>query len=170
MSVSGAPARLRVARVVRPHGVRGEVRVEPLGGGADRFARGLQLAAEDGRQLVVRSARALGHGQVLLGFEGVDDPDDAGSLRGAYLSVDAAQARPLGEGEWFVWQLVGLEVLDTSGRRLGTVDDVEEGVASDLLVVRDGESERRFPMVGAFVRDVDVNNARVIVEPWEEDE
>jgi len=165
----GAPARLRVARVVRPHGVRGDVRVEPLGGGPERFAPGLRFGVEGGPELVVTRARALANGQVLLSFEGVDTPESAARLRDAYLSVDAADARPLAEREWFVWQLVGAEVRDPDGAPLGTVEDVEDGVANDVLVVRDGSRMRRFPMVDAFVRDIDVINGVMTVEPWEEE-
>jgi 16S rRNA processing protein RimM len=159
-----------VAQVLRPHGVRGDVRAEPLGGGPERFAPGMRVAVDDGRELTVRRARALAGGQVLLGFEGIDDPEHAAGLRHAYLSVDASQARPLADGEWFVWQLLGLSVRDPEGRELGTVADVEEGVASDLLVVSDRGSLRRFPMVAAFVQDVDVENGVVVLQPWDEEE
>jgi len=175
MNARSAPARLRVARVVRAHGVRGEVRVEPLGGDASRFHPGLRLhvdhlGGESGRvpPTVVRSARPLGD-HVLLAFEGIEDPERAAALKDAYLSVDAEHARSLSEGEWFVWQLVGMEVCDTRGTPLGTVDDVEPGVASDILVVRRGEHVRRFPMVGAFVTDVDMDSGRVTLEPWDEE-
>ena len=170
MSRAAAPARLRVARVLRPHGVRGDVRAEPLGGGAERFRPGLRVSVEGGDELRVTRSRPAPGGHVLLGFEGVDNPEQAGKLRDAYLSVDTTEARPLGEREWFVWQLMGLTVRDPQGATLGVVDDIEEGVAHDVLVVREGAALRRYPMVEAFVRDIDVNNGVIVLQPWEEDE
>jgi 16S rRNA processing protein RimM len=169
--VAAAPDLLRAARVRRPHGVLGEVRAESLGGDARRFQRGVRVVVESsGQNLTVRSARGLADGDLLLRFGGVDTPEAAALLRGAYLCVEAAQARQLPPGEWFVWQLVGLTAVDAEGNALGVVDDVEEGSAHDVLVVATGHGERRFPMVAAFVREVDVAGGRMVLTPWDEEE
>ena len=120
------PARLRAAQVLRVHGVRGEVRAEPLGGNALRFTPGLRLHLEhDGGELTVSRARAIEDGLLLLGFEEVGDSQAARELQGQYLCVDAGAARPLGDDEWFVWQLVGLRAATVDGQELGVVTDVE---------------------------------------------
>jgi 16S rRNA processing protein RimM len=151
--------------------VAGEVRAESLGGDAGRFRPGMRVTVEGtGRSLTVRSARGLGGGDVLLGFTGIDTPEAAATLRGAYLGVEPSQARHLPAGEWFVWQVVGLAAVDTEGRSLGLVADVEAGAAHDILVVDGPEGERRFPMVSAFVREVDIRAGRVVLTPWDEEE
>jgi 16S rRNA processing protein RimM len=164
---------IRVARVRRPHGVRGALRVESLGGDAARFRRGLRLVVEatgpPARELTVRSARDLGDGDLLLGFAEIDTPEAAGTLRGAYLSVPPGRARRLPEGEWFVWQLVGLAAVDAEGRPLGTVSDVESGAAHDVLVLDTPEGPRRYPMVSAFVAGVEPAAGRIVLTPWEEE-
>lgn len=168
---SGRPTLLRAARVRRAHGVLGEVRAESLGGDARRFHRGVRVIVEDtGRELTVRAARGLGDGDLLLAFDGVDTPEAAGLLRGAYLCVAPARARHLPPGEWFVWQLVGLPAVDPEGQAVGVVSDVEAGPAHDVLVVESETGERRFPMVSAFVREVDVAGGRIVLTPWEEEE
>ncbi len=169
MTAQGAPSRLRVARVTRAHGVRGEVRVQPLGGGTERFKRGLRLTVEgDGRQVEVRSARSQGD-SVLLLLAGIEDPEAAAALRDAYLTVDVEHARRLGPDEWFVWQLVGMHVRTPDGTPLGAVEDVEAGVASDVLVVRREGAVSRYPMVSAFVTAVDLEQRCITVQPWDED-
>lgn len=156
--------------VRRPHGVRGEVRAEALGGDARRFRRGLRLTTEDGaRTLTVRSSRQLGDRDVLLGFAGIDTPEAAAPLRGAYLCVPEEEARHLAPGEWFVWQLVGLRAVDTRGVEVGTVRDVEGGAAHDVLVVDTPEGERRYPMVSAFVAAVEIQSHRIVLTPWPEE-
>jgi 16S rRNA processing protein RimM len=167
----GQPTLLRAARVRRPHGVLGEVRAESLGGDARRFRRGIKVVVESsGEMLSMRSARDLGDGDLLLGFTGVDTPEAAALLRGAYLCVEPERARELPPGEWFVWQVVGLAAVDPEGRALGVVADVEAGPAHDVLVVGTDTGERRFPMVAAFVREVDVAGGRVVLTPWDEEE
>lgn len=164
-----SPERLRAAFVRRPHGVRGELRVEPLGGEAARFTAGLRLHVEGGgASYPVVGARAASEGDVLLRLAGVDDRSGAQSLHGRYLCVDAVDARRLGEQEWFVDQLVGLAAVTPEGEALGTVHEIEH-YAQDVLVVTGRNGERRFPFVSAFVSSVDVAHGVVTVTPWEED-
>jgi len=165
-----APAKLRAAQVLRAHGVRGEVRAEPIGGDPSRFTRGTRLETEDGsRTLTVSTSRPGPGNVVLLGFDEVTSPTDAALLRGVYLCVDVDAARPLPEDEWFVWQLVGLRVRDTAGADVGVVDDVEAGVGNDVLVIRNGDTVHRLPMARDYVTTVDVAAGTVTVTPWTEE-
>ena len=168
---SPSPQRLRAAHVLRPHGVLGTLRAEPLGGDAARFHPGLRLIREDdGRVYVVRSARGLAGGDMLLDLEDVSTRDQAEALRGAYLCVDAADVRTLGADEWFVAELVGMRAVGDHGEQLGVVVDVEPYPKHDVLVVCQGERVRRYPMVRAHVRSVD-SEARVIeLTLWEEED
>ena len=164
------PQSLRVAIVRRVHGVRGEVRAEPLGGDRARFKRGTRFYVEATRRpLVVRSSRAGPEGSLLLGFQGVDTPEAAAELRGAYLCVDVDAARRLGPDEWFVWQLVGMRCVTEDGAPLGTIADVEPAPAADVLVVTENGRVRRYPMVREFVRGVDVDAGVITLAPQPED-
>jgi 16S rRNA processing protein RimM len=167
------PQRLRALHVRRPHGVRGELRVEPLGGDATRFAPGLRLWSEGdaAAEYTVASARPTPEGDVLLALREVASRNQAELLRGAYLCVEAGEWRRLGTDEWFVWELVGLRVVTPEGAALGVVEDVEEYPEQEVLVVRrpDG-GDARIPMVRAHVASVDVENGQITVLPWAEEE
>jgi 16S rRNA processing protein RimM len=170
-STPAAPALLRVAHVRRVHGVRGEVRVQALGGDLTRFAPGTALVGERaGRALTVASARALGGDDILLAFEELPSREEAATLSGDYLCVAPSEARQLGQEEWFVWQLVGLSATTEDGVELGVVRDVEQQPSSDVLVVARGAAERRFPLVREWIRSVDVAAGVVVVTPWPEDQ
>jgi len=163
------PPLIRAAHVRRPHGVRGELRVGPLGGDAARFGSGLRLRVENGgHALVVTAARSTGDGDLLLTLEGVTSREAADALRDAYLCVEAGDARPLGDDEWFVHQLVGLRAVTPAGAPVGVVEDVEGYAAHEVLVIRDGAERLRLPMVRAFVERVDLAGGVVVVRPWEE--
>jgi 16S rRNA processing protein RimM len=165
-----APAKLRAAQVLRAHGVRGEVRAEPIGGDPTRFIPGTKLETEDGaRSLTVRTVRPGPGNAVLLGFDEVTSATDAALLRGVYLCVDVDAARPLPDGEWFVWQLVGLRVVDATGADVGVVEDVEAGVGNDVLVIRDDTAVHRLPMARDYVTSVDLAAGTITVTPWTEE-
>jgi 16S rRNA processing protein RimM len=125
-------ARLDVGRVVKPHGLGGEVVVELWTNRPERLERGSELETERGT-LSVRQVRPLQR-RYLVRFWGVDDLAAAEALRGAVLRA-AALDEP---GVLWVHELVGAEVVTTAGRPLGAVRDVEANPASDLLVLEGG--------------------------------
>lgn len=170
--MTAAPERLRALHVRRPHGVRGELRCESLGGDASRFTPGMALHGEDGAAYTVVAARPAGDGDVLLSLREVSTRNAAEALRSVYLCVDREAARQLGEDEWFDWQLVGLRVESSADAAvLGTVTEVEEYPEQSVLVVRGSAGrERRIPLVRAHVEQVDVTGGRIVVTPWGEDE
>jgi 16S rRNA processing protein RimM len=169
MPEPGPPDRLVVGRVVRPHGVRGELSVEVLSDAPERFAPGAELGVGDPdgpeplKPAVIRAAR-LHLGRMLLSLEGVEDRDAADRFRGAWLSIPAASARPLDPGEFWPHQLVGLTVVDHQGRERGRVADVVPGAAHDLLAVElPSGTSALVPAVAALVT-VELEAGRVLVD------
>jgi 16S rRNA processing protein RimM len=164
-----APDRLVVGRVLRPHGVRGELSVEVLSDAPERFAPAAELGVGDPdgakplRTAVVAASRRH-QGRLLLSLEGVEDRDAADRLRGAWLSIPAASARPLDPDEFWPHQLVGLAVVDRQGRERGRVADVVPGAAHDLLSVElPGGASALVPVVAALVT-VELDAGRVLVD------
>jgi 16S rRNA processing protein RimM len=158
--------RLEVGRIVKAHGIRGEVVVEAVSNRPERFAPGAVLHAGEARAFTVRRATPQGGpdpvGRVsrarwIVSFEGVDERNQAERLRGTVLSGDPL-ANDTGGDELWVHELVGSELVDPAGRVLGRVAAVEANPASDLLVL---ESGHLVPMV--FV--VEAGAGRVVVDP-----
>jgi 16S rRNA processing protein RimM len=164
-------ALVRVARVRREFGVRGEIAVSPLGGDVTRFTPGLFLSfeEEDGG-LKVRNARPGPREDVILSVEGFSNPEDAATLRGKYLCVSQSDRRQLDGDEWFVDDLVGLRAVDRDGAEVGTVLSVDESPAHPLLVVETNGGEQLIPLVPAFVEQVDVPGGVIHITPWKWDD
>lgn len=162
-----------VARIGKPHGLRGEVTVrlhtdEP----ERRLAVGAALAteAETGsgvpRELTVRSTR-VHRGIWLVAFEEVPDRTGAEGLRGTRLVIDAEEAAPPEDDEdvYTEDELVGLPVHDPGGEVIGEVVGLDVGAAQDRVVVRLTDGRRgRVPFVAALVPEVDVRGRRVVVD------
>ncbi|MGA8112487.1 MAG: ribosome maturation factor RimM [Actinocatenispora sp.] len=169
---------LTVGRIVKPHGVRGEVLVavrtdDPM----DRFSAGSVLVTDpaEAGPLTVEYARgqtaAAGPGgaRLIVGFAEIVDRDGADAARGVSLLVESAElADPEDPDEFLDHRLVGLAAHDTAGEVLGEVIRVEHVPAADLLVLRrpDGR-EAMVPFVTAMVPEVDVAGGRLVVTPPE---
>jgi 16S rRNA processing protein RimM len=165
------PERVAVGRVVRPHGVRGEVVVTVLSDVPDRLAVGRMVLvsweAPEGqvptpRSRVIASSRPQKTG-MLVRFEGVDDRDQAEELRGAWLEVDRSQVPEAPEGTYYWYQLLGCRCRD-GGRDLGEVVDLIEDGGGLLLMVSDGERRLPIPFVEGFLRGVDVERGTIDLE------
>lgn len=153
-------------QIGKPHGLGGEVYVVRISDDPRRFEPGSELLHEDGRALVVETARDH-RNRFLVKFEGVDDRDAADVLRGA-LFVPATEARDLEAGEFWEHDLQGLTVVHAqTGDVVGTIAHVQEGPAQDLLVVDTKAGERLIPMVAEIVSEVDVEAGKVTVDPPE---
>jgi 16S rRNA processing protein RimM len=153
-----------VGRIGKPHGVRGEVTVEELTDNPDRFRAGATFVLE-GRTLTIDSLRRH-RGALLLRFAGVADRESAEALRGAVLTIEAADRRSLGGDEFWPDQLEGLQALLPDGTRLGTVTGVAFGPAQDrLLILTTSGTTIEIPFVEELVSDVHPSGGFVVVDP-----
>lgn len=126
--------RLEVGRVVRAHGLAGEVLVAAVSDVEERFAPGQALHCGD-RVLTIERARRH-HQRWRVKFAGVDDRTAAEGLRGALLEGEPLGAPP--EGAFWVHELIGAEVVDRARGPVGVVASVQENPAHDLLVLDSG--------------------------------
>lgn len=131
---------LRIGLIVRPHGVKGAVKVEPATDDTARF-KGLTSAFLElhGQFVPVRlSVVSAQPASVILHIEGYDTPEAAQQLRNVFVCVDRAHAVSLPEKTWFVADLIGLEVRDTEGKSYGKITEVYETGANDVYEVEKG--------------------------------
>jgi 16S rRNA processing protein RimM len=167
--------RVAVGRVVRPHGLRGEVVVEVLSDVPERFDPGseLQLVREtrEARQAgqpgkprpVVVATRRPHRAGALVRFEGFADRDHAEELRGAWLEIDESRVPAAPAGTYYHFQLMGCRC-SAGGEDLGRVVDLLEDGGGLLLMVSDGERQVPIPFVARFLRRVDVEAGAIELE------
>jgi 16S rRNA processing protein RimM len=141
-----------VGRVGRPHGLDGSFFVEGPSERAETFAVGATLYLDGDPAKVVSSKRGSQSRPVIR--------LDRRAARGAELAVPRESLPPLGEDEYYGFQLVGLAVEEEGGRFLGRVADVVDYPANDVLELDSGLS---LPLVEACVREVDLDGGRIVV-------
>jgi 16S rRNA processing protein RimM len=143
--------RVTIGKVGRPHGIDGAFFVEQPSDDARWWKTGARFLAGGRPVEVVAHRRASGRPVIK-----VDPPAE----RGAVLEVERADLPPTGDDEYYAFELVGLEVVEESGRVLGTVQAVSPGVANDVLELDSGVL---LPMVEECVRTIDLSTRRIDV-------
>jgi 16S rRNA processing protein RimM len=157
----------RIGLMLRPHGIRGEVKLLPLTDDVNRFRElsDAYIEVQEGcyRKAVVRGAKIVPGDSVIVSIEGVNTMDEAESLRNRYLCVDREHAVALPEDTYFVSDLIGCKVFSSIGEELGTLSDVYETNANDVYVVT-GKRKLSVPALKKLLSEVDIYNRRVVFD------
>ena len=145
--------RIQVGKVGKPHGLDGAFVVEAASDDPERFAAGATLLFGGESARVVESKRAGGRPVIRV---------DRDVERGAPIEIERSDLPQPDEGEYYAFQLVGLEVEEAGGRPLGRVEEVSSGPANDVLELDSGLA---LPLVDACVQEVDLERGRILVKP-----
>jgi 16S rRNA processing protein RimM len=161
------PRYLIVGRVLKPWGVRGEVKIEILTEFPERFASLRQVfIGDDAKLFPVDYARLHGK-SALLKFKGIDSPEDAEVLRDQLVQVALEDAVKLPKGKMYLYQLIGLSVVTTEGDALGEIKDVLDTGANDVYVVHDGTREILIPAIEDVVKEIDLERREMKIKMME---
>ena len=168
------PAWVLVGRIGKPHGLRGEVRVESLSDIAGRFRVGAAFWAlgTPPARLTVAALREDLRGGFCLRFEEWSSLDDVAPFRGCYLAIAESERPALPEGSFYYDELIGLTVWTEGGEMVGVVGDIWSTGPHDILVVKAGRTERLLAAIANVIVAVDIGGGRIIVRPpdgWMDD-
>jgi 16S rRNA processing protein RimM len=158
---------ITVGQVVGAFGVHGEIKVDPFTSFPDRFAETQTLYA-GARYTPYTVLGAHWHKRhVLLQLAGIDDMDAAERLRGQALYIPSSEIHELPDGQFYLHDVIGLQVHSVDGRHLGSVKDIVQTGGTDLFVVERTGSNREMllPAVREFIKSVDVASGVMTVDP-----
>jgi len=150
---------IRVGQIVGAFGIRGQVKVKALTDFIERFDVGRQVLL-NGEWAEIK-ASSEHKGAIILSLGGVKDRTAAEALQWAYLEAVADERPELDEDEFLSSDLIGLEAVDKTGKKLGTVKRVDRYPAHDVLVV----DQVLIPAVSEFVLDVDLKAKKIVLNP-----
>jgi 16S rRNA processing protein RimM len=160
---SDEPWDLLIGEICGSHGLHGDVRVYPHTDYPDRFAGldevGLRQGEGPVRVIRVTGARVQGR-RIVLSLDGVTSIEQAEALCGAHLVLPRSRAVPLEEDEYFHFQLVGLEVVTTTGASLGRITDIWQTGANDVYETPDA----LIPATKDCIREIDLDSGRIVVD------
>lgn len=172
-SGTASPGRLLpLGEIVGTHGVGGLLRFHPYSDSAAALAAPRLVYLQPRDTAAARESRRLlsarPHGRVvLLRFEDAATIEEAKPLVGCVLSIPERELPATAPGEFYVYQLEGLEVVTCNGDHLGTVDHLIPTGSNEVLVVRDGNREHLIPVIADVVRRIDLEDRRIVIDPIE---
>lgn len=159
---------ITIGKIVAPHGVRGDVRIIPLTDFPERFHELKETFVENVGQLKLESARE--HKKfILLKFAGIDSMNDAELLRGKLIKIARQDLVKLPAGQYYIFDIIGLNVFTEEGESLGMITDVLQPGSNDVYVVEQpGKGELLIPAIKEVVKKIDIAGKQMIVKLQEE--
>lgn len=151
---------LTIGMIVKPQGIRGEVKVQPYTDSVACF-EGLKRVFIDGEEVKILSIR-LGADAVFLGLKGVPDRNAAELLRGKPVTLPREEAPDPGEGRYYIADLLGLELITEEGESLGILKEIRQA-ATDIYYLEKEGKEVCFPAVKGVITDIDLHKKRITV-------
>ena len=151
--------RLRVGVITSPHGVRGEVNVFPTTDDPKRFLDLKKVYIDLKKSIIeceIENVKFFKN-MVILKFKDKDDRNEMEKYRSCDLLIDREDAVPLGEDEYFICDLIGLDIIDENGEKIGVLTDVMTSAANDVYVVEktDGK-ELLIPAIRDCILETDL--------------
>ncbi len=161
---SARPRFLVIGQVIKPHGIRGEVVVDTHTDNPERFSwlHSVYIGRTNPKQVVVEGVR-YHKSRVLLKLAGYDSRQDAEILRSKWLLVAEEEAIPLEAGEYYLHQIIGMEVFSEDGTHLGQVTGLLETKANNVFIVDGPLGEVLLPDIEDVVIEVDIEQGRLLV-------
>ncbi len=162
------PVYLEVGRLRRPHGLQGETLLEVFSYNLGYFEVGKTVYIGKSHQpMVVEFVRP--HNQMLLvRFQGITSPEEASYITNSLVYIPMDQLEPLPEGEYYFYQLIGLEGFTEKGEELGVLTEIIQTGAVPVYVVtsQDG-TEQLFPAIPEVVKKIDLKANKIVLKPQE---
>lgn len=150
---------LQVGVITTTHGIRGEVKVFPTTDDPKRFLDLKNVILDDGKttfDLEIQNVKFFKN-LVILKFKGIDNINDIEKYKKAGLYVTREDAVELEEDEYFIADLIGMDVISDEGEQLGTISDVLQTGANDVYVIsRKGQKDLLLPAIHECILDVNV--------------
>ena len=160
---------ITVGQLGRPRGTEGEIIVTPLTDFPERFENMTEIYVSSGdswTKMKVLESKMIS-GRPVIRLENVNNPEEAARYTNRYLSVPKDQIMKPPENSYYIFDLVGCEVFDEStNNRIGKISVVEEYPANDAYVIVTDDGQRMtLAAVNSFVKKVDIENRKVIIDP-----
>ena len=161
---------LQVGVISSTHGVRGEVKVFPTTDDVTRFKKLKKVILDTGREhipLEIESVKFFKQFAILK-FKGIDNINDIEKYKGKSLLVDREHAVKLKRDEYFIADMIGLQVYTDDGEMFGTLKDVLETGANDVYIIDSSKhGEVLIPAIKQCILDVDIENGKMVIHLME---
>ena len=158
--------RLEVGQIVNTFGIKGFVKIYPYVDDITRFDNLKKVhikSKKNNEELQIEEVKYQKN-MVLVKFKGIETVENAEKLRNSFVEIDRADAIPLEEGQYFIADLLGLDVFLDNGEKLGVLEDIYNTGSSDIYVVKN-ELGKQFllPYIDEVIKQINLEEGKIIV-------
>jgi len=156
---------ITIGKILAPWGKQGKLKVEVVTDFPQRFAPSSKIYIN--QQPVTITSTQWHKGKAIIKLDTIDSIEDAEKLRGRPVEIHYSQLYPLPEGQYYHFQLIGLEVWTTQGELLGNITEILTTPGNDNYVISGAKGEILIPAIEDVVKSIDLNKGRLVIEPIE---
>ena len=157
---------ITIGVIIAPHGVRGEVRIVPLTDFPERFENLKTVFLEDDSKMELESVK-FSNKFIIAKFKNINSRNDIEIFNGKLLMLNRSDIPSLPEGEYYNFDIIGLEVIDDKGSKLGKITEVLKTGSNDVYVV-EGKKQLLVPALKKVVKEINLVDGFMKVELLEE--
>lgn len=161
--------KITIGKITKTRGLKGEVVISPLTDDPERFflLKEVWISGKEGSKVFQIEKVKKFKEKILLKFQGIDSPEAVKPLVNSFLEIQKESLPPLPQNRYYVFDIVGLEVLTTQGKKIGVIKDVISLPANDVYTVSSGTKEYNIPATKEVVKKIDLHKKIMIIEPLE---
>ena len=153
---------ITIGQALAPWGFKGKLKVEVITDFPQRFAPSSQIYIN--RKPMIIASTQWHKGKAIVKLDTIDSIEQAEKLQGQTIEIHHSQLQPLPEGQYYHFQLIGLEVWTTQGELLGKISQILTAESNDNYVVHGAKGEILIPAIEDIVKSVDLDNGRITIE------
>jgi len=157
------PEFITIGKILSPWGIKGQLKVEVATDFPQRFAQSSKIYIN--QQPITIDSVEWHKGKAIIKFNTIDSIQDAEKLRGQLVEIHHSQLHPLPEGQYYHFQLIGLEAWTTQGELLGNITEILTTPSNDNYVVSGAEGEILIPAIEDVVKSIDLGKGYLVIEP-----
>ena len=157
----------KIGQIVSTQGLKGEVRVYSYTDDIERYddLKTFYLGKDLETKWVVEKVRYKGN-MVIMKIKGIDTVEEAEKLRNKFMYISREESKDLEDGEFFIADMIGIDVETVDGQHVGTLSEVLQYAANDVYVIK-GEEDKEYliPALIKFVPTIDMKERKMIIDP-----
>ena len=156
------PEFITIGKILAPWGIKGKLKVEVVTDFPQRFAPSSQIYIN--RQPMTIDSTEWHKRKAIIKLNSVDSVEQAQRLRGQPVEIHHSQLKPLPEGQYYHFQLIGLEVWTTQGELLGNITEILTAASNDNYIVSGAKGNILIPAIEDVIKSVDLDKRRLVIE------
>ena len=159
------PEYIAIGQVLAPWGNKGKVKVNVTTDFPQRFVPSSRVYIN--RRPVIIDSAEWHKGRVIIKIDILNSIEEVRKLRGQTIEIHRSQLKPLPEGHYYLFQIIGLMVSTTQGEPLGRITEILTTEGNDTYVVKGNRGETLIPAISDVIRSVDLDQGQMVIDPIE---